>query len=149
MLLGKRVLGEALARAEAEKHTGQGIIAVLLGPRVLGTTESSVAVPAASVVEPVRPERTASGNRLPKRTPTKKGTGETVPSFSEDEVQALLHEDAHNWVRLLEAEGQRPDGPRPAVAALVLQAAARITDVPIPEEVLAELEVIARGPVTT
>jgi len=153
MLLGKRVLGVEGAKAEKEKYGGT-IVPVRLGPRVLRPM-AAAAAPAVST--PVRPAR-ASGNRLvkePKATKTtKKGAAAPaveVPaqvSYSEEEIEAMLAEDANVWDVIVDAESARPEGPRAAVASMILAAADRATVKPIPAEILEVLEGMATPQVT-
>ena len=55
----------------------------------------------------------------------------------------MLTDDPNQWSVIIDAEAKRPDGPRPAVAALVLSVAELATDNPVPAPIMAELEKLA------
>ena len=137
-----------MAASEAAKAGGGGSLPIILGKRVGGPLRG-VGVPA-PVVEPkhesvpVKPVA-ASGNKVAK--PEKeKGKGKAKSgdvSFSEGEVESMLTDDPNQWSVIIDAEAKRPDGPRPAVAALVLSVAELATDNPVPAPIMAELEKLA------
>ena len=139
MLLGKRVLGVAVAASEAAKAGGGGSLPIILGKRVGGPFGKAATEPV-----PVKPVA-ASGNKVAK--PEKeKGKGKAKSgdvSFSEGEVESMLTDDPNQWSVIIDAEAKRPDGPRPAVAALVLSVAELATDNPVPAPIMAELEKLA------
>ncbi len=62
--------------------------------------------------------------------------------YSEDEVAAMLSENPDSWQRIVDAEVNRPEGPRPAVASFILAAMDQFT-MPPAEALLAELQRIA------
>ena len=142
-MLGKRVLGVEGAAAQREKEgvPAQGVVAVRLGKRLLGgarpvaATANRVAPPKA----PVTDEKPVKGK--------KKSAPKTV-AFTEAEVEAQLAADANVWDTVLDAESKRPEGPRIAVAALILAAAERAETNPIPESIVQELERIVAGTAT-
>lgn len=62
-----------------------------------------------------------------------------APSFSERDVDTALREDPNQWDAVLKAELQRPEGPRPIVATMILAVADQATAKPIPSDVLTQL----------
>lgn len=146
MLLGKRVLGEALAASEALKETGGAVVAVRLGPRVLAQAPAGVVAPA----QKARPRAVRSANRVtaPKppvdaeapRAPKKAAPSKEEMGYSEGDVESMLAADANMWDVVIDAESKRSEGPRAAVAAMVLAAADRTTVKPVPDGVLVYLE---------
>lgn len=150
MLLGKRVLGEEGAAKEAAAYGGQAVTAVRLGPRVLGqAAPSEAAVPA----KKARPREVRSANRVtapkapveaaaapaPKKEPGPKDEG---MGYSEGDVESMLNADPNLWDVILDAEAVRPEGPRAAVAAMLLSASERATDKPIPAALITYLETL-------
>jgi hypothetical protein len=148
MLLGKRVLGAELAASEALKETGGAVVAVRLGPRVLAQG-APIATPAA---EKPRPRAVRSANRVtpPKPpavadeapAPKKPAPSKDDLGYSEGQVEDMLAKDANMWDVVLDAEAVRPEGPRAAVAAMLLSAAERATEKPIPDKLVAYLETL-------
>lgn len=143
MLLGKRVLGVAGAAAEAAKAgPGAGVTAVLLGKRAMGAPKEQPA--SAKVPEPAPVKLVAaSGNKVAKGAARAKGKPERAVGFSEGEVESMLTDDPNQWSVIVDAESKRPEGPRPAVAALVLSVAELATENPVPAPILAELQKLA------
>lgn len=159
MLLGKRILGPDLAAAEAAKGDKGQVVSVVLGPRILGKTKPIAPAPALRKADtPATDTRGAvpkgqqspAHNKVGGKAPSKRTAAEpAVLSYTEDEVFAMLEQDANLWPKVLDAESKRPDGPRPAIAALVLSIVDRAVDVPVPEEVLTELEALVTPKVAT
>lgn len=154
MLLGKRVLGVEGAAAQREKEgvPTQGVTTVRLGKRLLGGAKSDskpVAATAnrvASSPASVPPEPPLS--KAEKAAAKRAARAPKTASFTEAEVEAQLQDDPNVWDTIIDAESKRPEGPRVAVAALILAAADRAEKNPIPATILQELETIAAGPTT-
>lgn len=131
-MLGKRVLGAEGAAAEREKSGQPGmVVAVKLGKRVLPVVQKAGKMKAGSRV------------RVQESKPVAKPAPKKV-AFTEDEVQHLLEVDPDQWSAIVDAESKRPDGPRPAVAAIILGFVSETKANPIPEAIITELERIAK-----
>lgn len=137
MLLGKRVLGDKGAAIERLKQEGVNK-GVGLGKRVIAHDPKLSGVVSAAG----RPAR-ASGNRTTRARQAQAAPKPVDVGFSEGEIDAMLAEDANLWPSVLDAESKRPDGPRAAVAAMLIAAAPKADAQPMPASILAELETIA------
>ncbi len=148
MLLGKRVLGVEGAAAQRDKEgvPMQGVMAVRLGKRLLGQ-EKGTAKPVATTANRVAP-RPAPVADEPAPKAGKKGRAPKTVSFTEAEVEAQLQDDANVWDTIIDAESKRPEGPRVAVAALILAAVDRADKNPVPATIIEELERVVKGTVT-
>lgn len=171
-MFGERVLGKvAAAQAAVDANNGAGGGAMQFGERVLGNkfrrrspllmvpAEPAPAprvVPAKPPVpQPPRPKAvlgTTTKNRVPVAARAKAAIPPVNPlgqpkalaaSFTELEVETMLAEDPNLWSRVLDAEHARPDGPRPAVARLVLNVVDVATEPAVPTKIVAELAAIA------
>lgn len=148
--LGHRVIGkEAAARQQATlvDHIGGG--AIQLGQRLTSQkyktqpVESHVNLAPPPATPPKSPEaRTprSTANKVPKPAQAPKAPeAPAVASFSEQEIELMLATDPNAWDKVCEAEIARPEGWRPAVAHMVLNAAPEAKDKPIPTPMLEEL----------
>lgn len=108
-----------------------------------GTVAAAAAVPSVPTALPVTPEPDA--NKV-----VAKGRGAPTPApvvsagLSEDAVEIMLAEDPNAWDIVAEAEAQRPEGWRPRVAKMLLNAAPDAKEKPMPSDVSAHLVRIAQ-----
>jgi len=114
-LFGKRVIGEAAAKAEATKEK---VGATIWGKRVVGSDMAKAgmaadAKPITASKAPAPPPPTEETNTPASpsgdQTPS---TSDDQPGYSVTEIQDMLAANPAVLDELLEAEGKRPDGPR-------------------------------------
>lgn len=167
-MFGPRAVGKEEAGRLAKIRTdGAGGGAIQFGPRVTNPASNSGINrgPRLRVVVPVVPVggKPAAPGNVPKpltgaaklaadKRAERLATAERdrlnallnsdAPTFTEAEVAHMLASDPSTWAAILRAEGVRPEGPRPAVAAMILDIAGQV-DGGIPEPITAELETIA------
>jgi hypothetical protein len=157
-VLGPRIIGAA-ASAEAQRKLvdDKGGGSIQLGDRLLkqrdrgatlgrpvhpakvkapaeATEEVVASVAAETGVAPAAPD--AKPKRRPKPKPTDAG-------LSENDIADMLADDPNRWDTILETEAKRPEGFRPRVAQMVLNAAPEAKAKPMPDDVRAHLERLA------
>lgn len=149
--LGHRLIGKAAADAQQQALTDEnGGGAIQLGHRLLNNkfpgAEEAVAFtpPVVEAVAPTVPRATA--NAVPgapvkgsRKVAAAAASAPVVPSMSEAEVELLLAQDPNQWDKVAELEIARPEGWRPAVAHMILNAAPDAKEKPVPEPMLVEL----------
>lgn len=161
IILGPKLIGkEAAAKAQAAFVDESGGGAIQLGTKLLEGNEkfakrraealASLPVSHPSSTAPVElapvpaPRPRATGNKVPKpkaeiaKAPVPMGAPQA--SYSEQDIEVMLATDPNQWDLVCQTESERPDGWRPAVATMVLNAAPDAKDKPIPAPVVAELK---------
>ncbi len=150
-MFGARVLGkEEAARAAKIISDGAGGGAIQFGSRVLGKEAAGeTPAPPAPPVKPVKPATTANrplsgaAKAAADRKAAAKSVENTQPQFSEEDVAVALAGDPTTWKAILRAEGVRPEGVRPAVARLLLDARAQLpVDDVMPAAIVEQLEAL-------
>ncbi len=145
--LGPRLVGKAEADKQQRRLSDeQGGGSIQLGERLLKQKHYKGAVPPDPVVVPkaaVPPKAPrVTGNAVPKPK-AKEGAEPSAPAvaaYSEAEIELVLATDPNAWDKVCEAETLRPEGWRPAVAHMVLNASVDAKEKPIPDAVIEELK---------
>lgn len=142
--LGHRLIGkDAAAKQQAALSDNEGGGAIQLGSRLFTKRRpQAVVAAAAALVAAVPPETSVprvTGNKVPRTEPVVVAVppkdGDLL-MLSEQNVEEMLALDPNMWDKVCEAEMQRPEGWRPAVAHMVLNAAPEAKDKPVPQPIL-------------
>lgn len=154
---GRAILGKAGAEAAARKTMGG---AVVPGRAILGDQTAqeeahlreaqfqAKADPKQATGAKPKPEGKKDDGLPPLVAPSRKTKDKAAvkASLTEEQAVTMLDSDPDAWEKVLDFEMERPDGPRPAIAAAILAIAPKVTGIPIPADAIEALKVIALEP---